>query len=44
MVFPEEDLIAAFTGWDILKDPAGDGELINRILQAVHSQTCNSTH
>jgi len=44
MVFPEEDLIAAFTGWDILKDPAGDGELINRILRAVHSQTCNSTH
>src|SRR2546422_5398539 len=33
MVFPEEDLIAAFTGWDILKDPAGDGELINRILR-----------
>src|SRR6266436_89197 len=44
MVFPEEDLIAAFTEWDILKDPAGDGELINRILRAVHSQTCNSTH
>src|SRR6266702_762092 len=41
MVFPEEDLIAAFTGWDILKDPAGDGGLINRILRAVHSQTCN---
>src|SRR6266568_3169431 len=26
MVFPEEDLIAVVTAWDILKDPAGDGE------------------
>ncbi len=41
MVFPEEDLIAVFTGWDILKDPAGDGELVNRILLGVRAQSCS---
>ena len=40
MVFPEEDLIAVFTGWEILKDPAGDRDLVNRILPAVRAQTC----
>jgi CubicO group peptidase (beta-lactamase class C family) len=44
MVFPEEDMIAVVTGWDILKDPAGDGELISRILGTVHSPRCNTTH
>ena len=40
MVFPEEDMIVVFTGWEILKDPAGDRELVNRILPAVRTQTC----
>ncbi len=40
MVFPDENLIAVFTGWEILKDPAGDRDLVNRILPAVRSQSC----
>jgi hypothetical protein len=40
MVFPEEDLIVVFTGWNILKDEAGSRELVNRILPAVRFQTC----
>jgi CubicO group peptidase (beta-lactamase class C family) len=40
MVFPEEDLIAVLTGWNILKDEAGSRELVNRILPAVRAQTC----
>jgi CubicO group peptidase (beta-lactamase class C family) len=42
MVFPEENMIAVFTGWEILKDPAGDGELVRQILSAVRPQTCGS--
>ena len=42
MVFPEEDLIVVFTGWEILKDPAGDRELVNRILPAVRRQSCRA--
>jgi CubicO group peptidase (beta-lactamase class C family) len=42
MVFPEEDLIAVFTGWEILKDPVGDRELVNRILPAVRTQSCTA--
>jgi CubicO group peptidase (beta-lactamase class C family) len=44
MVFPEEDLIAVFTGWDILNDPSRDRELVNRILPAVHKQSCSVRH
>ncbi len=40
MVFPEEQLIATFTGWDILKDPAIDAELANRLLPAVVVARC----
>lgn len=40
MVFPEEDLIAVFTGWEILKDEAPDRDLVNRILPAVLRQSC----
>jgi CubicO group peptidase (beta-lactamase class C family) len=40
MVFPEENLIVVFTGWEILKDPAGDRDLVKRILPAVRSQSC----
>jgi len=42
MVFPEEDLIVVFTGWEILKDPARDRELVNRILPAVRTQSCRA--
>jgi len=43
MVFPEEELLAVFTGWDILKDPSRDRELVNRILPAVQAQACSIT-
>jgi CubicO group peptidase (beta-lactamase class C family) len=42
MVFPEEDMIAVFTGWEILKDPAGDSELVSRILPAVRAPKCGA--
>jgi CubicO group peptidase (beta-lactamase class C family) len=42
MVFPNENLIAVFTGWDILKDPPVDRELVNRILPAVQGQSCGA--
>src|SRR5229473_3453739 len=42
MVFPDENLIVVFTGWEILKDPAGDRELVNRILPAVRRQSCRA--
>jgi CubicO group peptidase (beta-lactamase class C family) len=35
MVFPEEKMIAVFTGWEILKNEAKDRDLMNRILPAV---------
>jgi CubicO group peptidase (beta-lactamase class C family) len=35
MVFPEEKIIAVFTGWEILKDEAKDRDLVNRILPTV---------
>jgi CubicO group peptidase (beta-lactamase class C family) len=40
MVFPAEQLIATFTGWDILKDPEVDSELADRLLPAVRSAAC----
>jgi CubicO group peptidase (beta-lactamase class C family) len=40
MVFPEEQLIATFTGWDIIKDPIVDAELVNRLLPAIIAATC----
>ena len=40
MVFPEEQLIATFTGWDILKDPTVDAELVDRLLPAIKAKTC----
>jgi CubicO group peptidase (beta-lactamase class C family) len=40
MVFPEEDLIAVFTGWEILKDPAPTKDLVDRFLPAVKQHAC----
>jgi CubicO group peptidase (beta-lactamase class C family) len=40
MVFPEEKLIAVFTGWEILKNPAPTKNLVDRLLPAVKHGTC----
>ena len=40
MVFPEENLIAVFTGWEILKDPAPTKDLVDRLLPAVKESAC----
>jgi len=40
MVFPQEKLIAVFTGWEILKDPAPTKELVERLLTAVKQPAC----
>jgi CubicO group peptidase (beta-lactamase class C family) len=39
MVFPSEQLIATFTGWDI-QDPEIDAELANRLLLAIIATKC----
>jgi len=41
MVFPAQQMIATFTGWDILEDPAFDSELSDRLLPAVRGATCH---
>jgi CubicO group peptidase (beta-lactamase class C family) len=43
IVFPEENLIVVFTGWEILKDPASTGDLIKRVLPAVKPAACAGT-
>jgi CubicO group peptidase (beta-lactamase class C family) len=43
MVFPEEELIAVFTGWDILKDPDLDAALAERLLPALVTKSCHTT-
>ena len=43
MVFPEEQVIATFTGWDILEDPAVDAALANRLLPAIADAKCRDT-
>jgi CubicO group peptidase (beta-lactamase class C family) len=40
MVFPQEGMIATFTGWDILKDDAISTELANRLIPAVVAKEC----
>lgn len=41
MVFPEEQLIAVFTGWDLEHEPEANSELVSRILPAIRTQTCS---
>ncbi len=41
MVFPEEKLIAVFTGWEILKNPAPTKALVERLLPAVKHGGCS---
>lgn len=41
MVFPDEELIAVFTGWEILKDDAPNRDLVDRILPAIRTPGCS---
>jgi hypothetical protein len=43
MVFPEEDLIVTFTGWEIVRDAAPTGDLVNRLLPAISGAKCRDT-
>ena len=40
MVFPQEQMIVTFTGWDILKDPAVEADLVERVIPAVRDGEC----
>jgi len=40
MVFPDEQLIVVFTGWEILKDSAPISSLVARVLPAVQTPKC----
>lgn len=44
MVFPEQNLIAVFTGWEILKDSAPTKDLIDRLLPTVKQAACTESH
>lgn len=39
-VFPRENLIAVFTGWELLKDDAAHKDLVDRLMPAVKQATC----
>jgi CubicO group peptidase (beta-lactamase class C family) len=43
MVFPEENLIAVFTGWEIINDSASTKDLVDRLLPAVKQAACSGT-
>jgi len=43
IVVPDKDLIAVFTGWTILDEPAPPSELVDRILHAVRTERCNAS-
>jgi CubicO group peptidase (beta-lactamase class C family) len=40
MVFPEEDLIVVFTGWNILANESPVGAFVKRIQSAIRSHEC----
>jgi len=40
MVFPEEQLIAVFTGWEIIKDSAATKDLVNGVWTAAKQSSC----
>jgi len=42
MVFPEEGLIATFTGWDILGTNDPEHEFVMRVLSAVRAKSCEA--
>jgi CubicO group peptidase (beta-lactamase class C family) len=43
MVFPEQQLIAVFTGWEIIKDSAATKDLVNGVWAAVGKNSCGSS-
>jgi hypothetical protein len=42
MIFPDEELIAVFTGWKILGDEPGNAGFVERILSAVKPKACSA--
>jgi CubicO group peptidase (beta-lactamase class C family) len=42
MVFPDEQLIAVFTGWEIIKDSAPTKDLVNGLWAAVKESKCDA--
>ena len=40
MAFPDEHLIAVFTGWEIIKDSARTKDLVNRVWAAAGKAQC----
>lgn len=40
MLFPDDDLVAVLTGWEVLKDPAPIRDLIDRLLPAIKQAAC----
>jgi CubicO group peptidase (beta-lactamase class C family) len=43
IVFPEENLIAVFTGWEILKEEgSGDLKILSQLLSAVRAPSCRA--
>jgi hypothetical protein len=43
IVFPEENLIAVFTGWEIIKDSASTKDLVDRLTAVVKQTACAGT-
>jgi hypothetical protein len=43
MVFPEENMIVTFTGWEIIHDDAPTKALVDRLLPAVTGAGCEHT-
>ena len=43
MVLPESNLIAVFTGWEIVKDEAPAVELVKRIFTAIRTPSCEGS-
>ena len=42
MIFPEEEMIAVFTGWKILGEEPPNGVFVERILGAVKPKACSA--
>jgi hypothetical protein len=42
MVFPTEELIAVFTGWDILGTTDPEHEFATRVLTSLKTKECGS--
>jgi len=42
MIFPEEEMIAVFTGWKILGDEPGNAGFVERVLGTVKAKACSA--